>query len=72
MREAFKASSAAFERNDRAEAKALSNEGKRHQAEMERLSKEAATWIYNGACGYNCTANIEADHMSRIPQKTTK
>ncbi|QRV79473.1 hypothetical protein RhiJN_07488 [Ceratobasidium sp. AG-Ba] len=46
MAKAFDASHAAYERGDGAEAKQLSNEGKRHKAEMERLNEEASNWIF--------------------------
>ncbi|KAG8711453.1 hypothetical protein FRC09_020586 [Ceratobasidium sp. 395] len=46
MAKAFDASHAAYEQGDGAEAKRLSDEGKRHKAEMERLNKEASDWIF--------------------------
>ncbi|KAG9102548.1 asparagine-linked glycosylation protein [Ceratobasidium sp. 370] len=46
MARAFDASRAAYARRDGAEAKRLSEEGKRHKAEMERLDKEASDWIF--------------------------
>jgi len=35
-----------YEEGDHAGAKELSDEGKRHKAEMERLNKEAEEWIF--------------------------
>ncbi|KAG8747127.1 asparagine-linked glycosylation protein [Ceratobasidium sp. 414] len=46
MARAFDASHAAYDQGDGAEAKRLSDEGKRHKAEMERLDKEAGDWIF--------------------------
>ncbi|KAG8681763.1 hypothetical protein FRC08_015410 [Ceratobasidium sp. 394] len=46
MAKAFNASHVAYETGDGAEAKRLSDEGKRHKAEMERLDKEASDWIF--------------------------
>ena len=36
----------AYEEGDGARAKELSNQGKRHKAEMERLNKEASDWVF--------------------------
>ncbi|KAI0063651.1 DUF1771-domain-containing protein [Artomyces pyxidatus] len=49
MARAFDESHAAYERKDGARAKELSNEGKAHQREMERLNGEASEWIFRGA-----------------------
>ncbi|CAE6521806.1 unnamed protein product [Rhizoctonia solani] len=46
MARAFDASQEAYQSGDGAKAKELSNEGKRHKAEMERLNKEASDWIF--------------------------
>ncbi|KEP52459.1 Smr domain protein C11H11 [Rhizoctonia solani 123E] len=46
MARAFDASQEAYQTGDGAKAKQLSNEGKRHKAEMERLNKEASNWIF--------------------------
>lgn len=46
MAKAFDASHRAYENGDGAGAKNLSNEGKRHKAEMERLNQEASDWIF--------------------------
>ncbi|KIP11519.1 hypothetical protein PHLGIDRAFT_17924 [Phlebiopsis gigantea 11061_1 CR5-6] len=46
MARAFEASHQAYARGDGAGAKELSNQGKRHQAEMERLNREASEWIF--------------------------
>lgn len=46
MAKAFEESHQAYARGDGALAKELSNKGKRHQAEMERLNREAAEWIF--------------------------
>lgn len=50
MARSFEQSHAAYARNDKAAAKELSNEGKTHQKEMERLNAEASGWIFNGEC----------------------
>ncbi|GJE95850.1 DUF1771 and SMR domain-containing protein [Phanerochaete sordida] len=46
MAKAFQESHEAYQGGDGALAKELSNKGKRHQAEMERLNREAAEWIF--------------------------
>ncbi|KAH9978800.1 hypothetical protein BGW80DRAFT_1165152, partial [Lactifluus volemus] len=46
MAHAFEQSHAAYERKDGAAAKELSNEGKAHQREMDRLNAEASAWIF--------------------------
>lgn len=46
MAHCFDQSHQAYENGDGARAKQLSEEGKRHKAEMERLNKEASDWIY--------------------------
>jgi hypothetical protein len=48
MARAFEQSHAAYARKDGAAAKELSNEGKAHQREMERLNAEASAWIFSG------------------------
>jgi hypothetical protein len=48
MARAFEESHAAYARKDGAAAKELSNEGKAHQKEMERLNAEASEWIFRG------------------------
>jgi hypothetical protein len=48
MARAFEQSHAAYARKDGAAAKELSNEGKAHQREMERLNAEASEWIFSG------------------------
>jgi hypothetical protein len=49
MSRSFAASRAAYAGGDGAEAKRLSEEGKRHKAEMERFDKEASNWIFQRA-----------------------
>ena len=49
MAQSFDASHKAYESGDGAGAKHLSEEGKRHKAEMERLNQEASDWIYRRA-----------------------
>lgn len=48
MARAFDESQKAYKGGDGARAKQLSEEGKRHKAEMERLNRQAADWIYYG------------------------
>jgi hypothetical protein len=48
MARAFEQSHAAYARKDGAAAKELSNEGKAHQREMDRLNAEASEWIFTG------------------------
>jgi hypothetical protein len=48
MARAFEESHAAYARGDGAAAKELSNQGKTHQREMERLNAEASAWIFRG------------------------
>lgn len=50
MAQSFERSHQAYASGDRAGAKELSNEGKRHQQEMERLNREASEWIFIGMC----------------------
>ena len=50
MAKAFEESHQAYAGGDGARAKELSNAGKKHQAEMERLNREASEWIYVGEC----------------------
>jgi len=47
MARAFEESHAAYARGDGAAAKDLSNQGKTHQREMERLNAEACAWIFH-------------------------
>ena len=54
MARAFEESHATYARKDGAAAKELSNEGKAHQKEMERLNAEASEWIFRGEC---CSAS---------------
>jgi len=46
MARAFDDSQKAYQGGDGARAKQLSEEGKRHKAEMEKLNREASDWIY--------------------------
>ncbi|KAI0785586.1 DUF1771-domain-containing protein [Abortiporus biennis] len=46
MSRCFEEAHQAYSSGDGAKAKELSNEGKRHQAEMERLNRKASEWIY--------------------------
>ncbi|KAI0318319.1 hypothetical protein OF83DRAFT_37123 [Amylostereum chailletii] len=46
MGRAFDESQQAYKRGDRARAKELSEEGKRHQRQMESLHAQASAWIY--------------------------
>ncbi|KZV74399.1 DUF1771-domain-containing protein [Peniophora sp. CONT] len=46
MARAFDASHKAYESGEKARAKELSNEGHAHQAEMEKLNREASEWIF--------------------------
>ena len=48
MARAFEESHTAYARKDGAAAKELSNEGKAHQREMERLNAEASALIFRG------------------------
>ena len=48
MARAFEQSHTAYASKDGAAAKELSNEGKAHQREMERLNAEASAWIFRG------------------------
>lgn len=53
-----------FAAGDRARAKVLSNEGKKHKAEMERLHLEASEWIFKGGCDFR-----EALHSTEVKDK---
>jgi len=48
MGRAFEDSKRAYEGGDGARAKQLSEEGKRHKAEMENFNRQACDWIYHG------------------------
>lgn len=48
MARCFEESHQAYESGDGARAKELSNEGKKHKAEMEKLNDEASAWIFRG------------------------
>lgn len=48
MARCFRESQEAYQSGNGAKAKELSNEGKRHKEEMERLNKEASNWIFRG------------------------
>lgn len=52
MAQCFERSHQAYQNKDGALAKELSNEGKRHQAEMDRLNREASEWIFTGASAF--------------------
>lgn len=49
MARCFEESHTAYARGEGARAKELSNEGKTHQREMERLNAQASEWIFVGA-----------------------
>jgi len=46
MEKCFEDSQQAYARHDGALAKSLSDEGKAHKVEMERLNQEASNWIF--------------------------
>jgi hypothetical protein len=48
MSQCFQQSQEAYERRDRARAKALSDEGKRHTLKMEKLNAAASATIFKG------------------------
>lgn len=48
MAESYRQSKEAYERRDRARAKSLSEDGKRHALEMEKLNAEASAAIFKG------------------------
>jgi Domain of unknown function (DUF1771) len=52
MGRAFEESKRAYESGDGARAKQLSEEGKRHKAEMENLNSQASDWIYHGKTSF--------------------
>jgi hypothetical protein len=62
MARAFEESHAAYARKDGAAAKELSNQGKAHQKEMERLNAEASAWIFRG--GYPDSLLIFTTHAT--------
>jgi hypothetical protein len=63
MARAFEEGHAAYARKDGAAAKELSNEGKAHQKEMERLNAEASAWIFRGEY---CTSVFSTSPSSRF------
>lgn len=48
MARCFQESHEAYAAGNGAKAKELSNEGRQHQAEMNRLNQEASNWIFQG------------------------
>lgn len=48
MAQCYQQSQEAYQRRDRARAKALSEEGKRHALEMENLNAKASAMIFEG------------------------
>lgn len=48
MAKCFEQSHQAYSQGDKAGAKTLSNSGKEHQRQIERLNKEASDWIFIG------------------------
>jgi len=59
MARCFQESHEAYSRGDGAKAKELSNEGKEHQRNMEKLNKQASDWIFVGECtALNSIADI--------------
>jgi Domain of unknown function (DUF1771) len=64
MARAFEQSHAAYARKDGAGAKELSNEGRAHQREMERLNAEASAWIFRGEYSVHFKKNPRA-HATR-------
>lgn len=46
-------------RGDGATAHELSQEGKRHQAEQDKLDDQASDWIFNGASSCSCFSTEE-------------
>jgi Domain of unknown function (DUF1771) len=82
MARAFEESHAAYARKDGAAAKELSNEGKAHQREMERLNAEASAWIFRGESFVHsffyllvlvnlCHASFEENNRVRVPLSTS-
>lgn len=69
MARAFDESHKAYAGGDGARAKQLSEEGKRHKAEMERLNKEASEWIFRGRCMRPFGSCFHADGSA---QRTTR
>ena len=49
MAQCFEESHTAYAAGDGARAKELSNQGKAHKAEMERLNAQASEWIFASA-----------------------
>ena len=70
MAQCFEESHTAYAAGDGARAKELSNEGKAHKAEMERLNAQASEWIFVstslslsfGAARLRCAWILETDH----------
>jgi hypothetical protein len=48
MAKCFEQSHEAYARGDGAAAKTLSEQGKAHQKQMDKLNEEASTWIFIG------------------------
>lgn len=50
MAQCFEESHAAYAAHEGARAKELSEQGRAHQREMDRLNSKASEWIFSGAC----------------------
>jgi hypothetical protein len=71
MARAFEQSHDAYGAGDGARAHELSEAGKRHQHEMERLNGEASAWIFASACRA-LRAPGRAQLTARAAQRTTR
>ncbi|KAI9569681.1 hypothetical protein HD554DRAFT_1983183, partial [Boletus coccyginus] len=56
MAQCYRQSQEAYERRDRARAKALSDKGKRHAVKMEKLNADACATIFKGNLLFDRTA----------------
>ena len=65
----FDESHRAHEEGNEARAKELSNKGKRHKSEMERLDKEASDWIFYRKL-QTCIACISSYNILNIASRS--
>jgi len=74
MAHCFDESHRAYEKGDHARAKELSNEGKRHEAEMKRLDKEASDWIFyqNNTDSAPDEVDLHGLHVAEAIERTEK
>lgn len=75
MAQCYEESHTAYASGDRARAKELSNEGKAHKAEMERLNAQASEWIFasmSSSSSFAPTLSPAHDRFIPCGKRTTR